>query len=124
LSSEEKLSGKFQGSLSGDAYGNLRIQGEKHSYPEVTIKNINGWSHQGNNACLFIGGFEHGISETPIENPENIYVTVELTPNGILRKWGTRELHYDGSIKSTHGYPEEIEWNLDIGKGKAFTLSV
>jgi len=121
LSNDGKLDREFNGSLNGDDYGNLKIRGEKDSDPDVIIKNISGWNHQGNNANLFIGGFEYAISETPIENPENIYVTVELTPSGILKKWGSRELHYDGSIKFKNGYPEQIEWNLNIGKGTAFT---
>ena len=121
LGSDEELGRAFNGSLSGDDYGNLKIRGEKDADPEVTVKNISGWSRQGNNANLFIGSYEYAISETPIENPKNIYVTVELTPSGILKKWGSRKFHYDGSIKFENGYPEEIEWDIDIGKGRAFT---
>jgi hypothetical protein len=121
LSHDGDLSRVFHGSLNGDEYGNLKIRGEKDSEPEVIIKNISGWSHKGNNANLITGGFEYAISETPIENSENIFVTVDLTPSGILNKWGSRELHYDGSIKFNNGYPEHIEWNLNIGKGTAFT---
>jgi len=121
LGSNEELGGAFRDSLAGDEYGNLKIKGEKDIDPEVTIKNINGWSHQGNNARLFIGSYEYAITEIPFDNPEEIYVTVELTPSGILNKWGSRTLHWDGSIECKNGYPEEIEWDLDIGRGKAFT---
>lgn len=119
LSRDAELRGEFNGSLRGDDYGNLKIRGEKDSNSEFIIRNISGWSHQGNNVNLFIGGFEYAILETPIENPENIYVTVELTPSGILNKWGSREFHNDGSIKCHNGYPEQIEWDLSIGKGIA-----
>lgn len=121
LDNHKELSGAFRTILIGDEYGNLRIKGEKDTDPEVTIKSINGYRHQGNNASLEIGSYEYAFSEIPVNNPENIYVTVELTPSGILNKWGSRECHFDGNIKCENGYPEEIEWDLDIGKGKAFT---
>jgi hypothetical protein len=121
LGNSEELGRAFSRSLSGGDYGNLKIISEKEAQPEVILKGISGWRHQGNNASLFIHSYEYAISEIPIENPENIYVTVELTPSGILKKWGSRELHYDGSIKPKNGYPGEIEWDLGIGKGKAFT---
>lgn len=121
LGNSEELGRAFNARLSGDDYGNLTIFCEKDTQPEVTLKGIDGWSHQGNNASLTIDSYEYAISEAPVENAENIYVSVELTPGGILKKWGSRELHYDGSIKPKNGYPEEIEWDLTIGKGKAFT---
>jgi hypothetical protein len=121
LGDEKDFGSAFRDSLDGDEYGNLKINSDKDTDPKVTIKNINGWSHHGNNASLYIGSYEYAISQTPVDNPENIYVTVELTPSGILNKWGSRALHFDGSIECKNGYPEEIEWNLDIGKGKAFT---
>ena len=114
LSCDGKLVGEFNSILHGDDYGNLKIRGETDAGPEIII------TCQGNNAKLFIDSFEYAISETPIENPENIYVTVELTPSGILKKWGFRELHYNGSIEFKNGYPEQIEWDLSIGKGTAF----
>ncbi|RLI05690.1 hypothetical protein DRO24_05625, partial [Candidatus Bathyarchaeota archaeon] len=121
LGTQEEFGRKFSACLGGDKYGNLKITGEKEDNYQVMLRNISGWTHQQNNATLYIDSFEYGISDIPVKNPENIYVTVELTPSGILRKWGSRELHYDGSIKVRNGYPEEIEWDLDIGKGKAFT---
>lgn len=121
LGSDIEFGGAFRACLHGDEYGKLEIRGEKDTDPAVTIRNINGWRHQGNNASLYIGSYEYAISEIPIDNPENIYVTVELTPSGILSKWGSRTLHFDGSIECKNSYPEEIEWDLDIGKGKAFT---
>lgn len=45
---------------------------------------------------------------------------VELAPSGILGKWGSKTLHYDGSIELKDGYSDEIEWDMSIGKGKAF----
>ncbi|NPA08448.1 MAG: hypothetical protein GXO46_05630 [Chlorobi bacterium] len=121
LGAKEDFGRKFSACLGGDEYGNLKITGDKDDSHQVVLRNITGWTYQNNNAKLYIDSFEYGISDNPIKNPENIYITVELTPSGILKKWGARELHYDGSIKFRNDYPDEIEWDLDIGKGKAFT---
>lgn len=127
ISAELKLLGKqqdhggaFRACLSGDEYGNLTIESENNTDLSVTLKNINGWSHQGDNAIINIESYEYAFSETPILDAENIYVNVELTPSGILRKFGSRELHFNGSISCKDGYPEEIEWNFKYGKGKAY----
>jgi len=110
LGNDKEFGGAFRACLHGDEYGNLEIRGEKDTdAPSVTIKNINRWSHQGNNASLYIDSYEYAISEIPVNNPKNIYVTVELTPSGILNKWGSRTLHFDGSIAFENGYSEEIE---------------
>jgi hypothetical protein len=73
------------------------------------------------NANIDIESYEYAFSEAPITDVENIYVNVELTPSGILRKFGSCELHYDGSISHKYGYPEDIEWDFEFGKGKAFS---
>lgn len=121
LGSQEDHGGAFRASLSGDEHGKLTIKGENNTDHLVTLKNLHGWSHQGNNANIYIESYEYAFSETPIEEAENIYVNVELTPSGILRKFGSRELSFDGSISCKEGYPEEIEWDFKFGKGKAFT---
>jgi len=111
----------FDTKFGGDEYGNLKINGETDSEPVFTLKNISGWSRKGNNANLSIGGFEYAISDTPIENAEHIYVEVLLTPGSILRKFGTKELHHDGSITNIDGHPDQIEWRLGVGKVSALT---
>lgn len=121
LSEDKEISGSFRACLSGDEYGTIKIVSNNDQHSEICLHSINGWSHQGTKAKLNIEGYEYGISDNPIENAENIYVYVELTPSGILRKWGSKELHFDGSIKQNEGYPEEIQWDLPIGKGKAFS---
>ncbi len=120
LGSDEKFGGAFRASLNGDEYGDLKIGGKKATDPEVMIRNINGWRHQGNNASLHIQSYEYAISENPINDPETIYVTVELTHSGILHKWCSKKLNWNGSIECKNVYSEEIEWDLDIGKGKDF----
>lgn len=121
LGSQEDHGETFQASLNGDEYGNLSIKGENETDHLITLKNLHGWSHQGNNANIFIERYEYAFSETPIEEAENIYVNVELTPSGILKKFGSKRSSYDGSISCKEGYPEEIEWDFKFGKGKAFT---
>jgi len=121
LGSQEDHGGAFKASLSGDEHGNLTIKGENNTDNWVTLKNLQGWSHQGSNANIYIESYEYAFSEAPIEEAENIYVNVELTPSVILKKSCLRELSYDGSISCKEGYPEEIEWEFKFGKGKAFT---
>ena len=120
LGSQKDHGGTFMACLNGDKYGNLIVKGENDIGHCVILKNIRGWSQQGDNANLNIAGYEYTFSEKQIDEAESICVNVELTPSGILRKFGSRELHYDGSITYKNGYPEEIEWNFKFGKGKAF----
>ena len=120
LSQDKTISNAFRNCLSGDDYGTLKISSEDNNI-EIVLKGINGWRHQRNNVKLNIEGYEYGISDDEIINAENIFAFVELTPSGILRKWGTTEMHYDGSIKHDEGYPEDVEWEFRLGKGKAFS---
>ena len=120
LSNDKNLLDSFQNNLSGDEFGNLSFTIADENNFEIIVKGVSGWSLADKKAKLNIYGYEYGFSEITIENPKNIYLDVELTPSGILRKWGSRELHYDGSIKIRDGYPEDIEWVCPIGKGKAF----
>ena len=120
LTDEKNLLDSFRNNLSGDEFGNLRFTSADEDNCEIVLKGISGWSLGDKKAKLNIYGYEYGFSKIPIQNPKHIYLNVELTPSGILRKWGSRELHYDGSIKVKRGYPEDIEWACPIGKGKAF----
>lgn len=120
LSQDKIIENSFRNSLSGDDYGTLKIISKDNS-PEIVLKGVNGWSHQGNNVMLNIEGYEYGISDDAITNAEDIFASVELTPSGILKKWGTIERHYDGSIKHNDGYPEDVEWEFQLGKAKAFS---
>ena len=120
VSKDKVIEGSFRNCLSGDEYGTLKIRGNDDN-PEIVLKGINGWSHRGKSAKLNIEGYEYGISDDAIINAEDIFASVELTPSGILNKWGTIERHYDGSVKHKDGYPENVEWKFRLGKGKAFS---
>jgi len=110
----------FRNFIFGNEFGNLIINSSGKEPFEITLRGIGGYSLQDKKADLNIYGYDYAISDNPIENAEHIYLEVELTPSGILRKWGSRTLHYDGSIELNGGYSDEIEWDMSIGKGKAF----
>jgi len=110
----------FRGAIFGDEFGNLIIKSSGEEHFEITLRGIGGYSLRDKKADLNIYGYDYAISDNPIENAEHIYLEVELTPSGILSKWGSRTLHYDGTIELKDGYSDEIVWDMSIGNGKAF----
>jgi hypothetical protein len=120
LSQGKFIESSFRNTLRGDDYGTLKISSNDDS-PTIILRGIQGYSHQGKNAKLKIQAYEYGISDDVIINAEDIFVSVELTPSGILKKWGIKEINYDGSIKHDDSYPEDVEWEFELGKAKAFS---
>lgn len=120
LSEEKKHYVTFRNHISGDEFGNLIIKAVGEDHFEIILNGTGSYSLSGKKAALNIHGYEYAISDSPIKNPKHIYLDVELTPSGILGKWGHRTLNYNGSIEIKDADSEDIEWELPVGKGKAF----
>lgn len=120
LSDDKKHYNSFRNNISGDEFGDLIIKSVEEDRFEIILNGIGGYSLTEKKADLNIYGYEYAISDRPIDNPKHIYLDVELNPSGILRKWESRTFKYDGSIELRGGYSEDIEWDVSIGKGKAF----
>jgi len=118
LGSQEDHGGAFKASLSGDEHGNLTIKGENNTDNWVTLKNLQGWSHQGSNANIYIESYEYAFSEAPIEEAENIYVNVELTPSVILKKSCLRELSYEEVFHVKKVIQKKLSGSSSLAKGK------
>ena len=110
LSQDKTVFKSFDECLMGDENGQLKFVGDDGD-AEVLINHIIGYNKQGPVAILDIEGYESGILTSPIKNAESIYVGVELTPSGILRKQGgSVELHTNGNIIHDVQCADDITW--------------
>lgn len=92
---EQRKAGNYLLSLKTN---NIWIHSEDKYAPPVEILGIYGVKTQGSSITIEACAIQIGLTKTRLTQDTRYRIKVELTPSGILRKTGIRELKYTGEI--------------------------